>query len=232
MIFKAGWQLILAGTKTEVRVPQTDGMVLHANPKRVSVGSRTKWQVGKTYAVQPGGGKKSVGRILLLEIDQGFLEDMKLEDAHAEGFETLEAYCDGWKKRYGNYDAKQVVFILSFERVPTPSETATAVRHKNEQALRNLASAEFEKLTSVGHELSEWQPDGKLQLRNECLRCEGYVTVSVGDVHVSAHVPPMSPNVCLADYPEALEKVREDWGNRLAQAYELILGAYWRSKDK
>ena len=45
-----------------------------------------KWQVGRTYAVQPGRGKKAVGRIKLLVIREESLQDINGADAIAEGW--------------------------------------------------------------------------------------------------------------------------------------------------
>ena len=98
------------------------------------------------------------------------------------------------------------------------------------QTLQKLAATEYLKLTEVGHELGEWVPDGELQLRNDCKRCQGYVTVSVGDVNAIAYVPLMNPDLCLADNPEQMAATNEEWGSRLGKAYDLILRAYWSGK--
>ena len=45
-----------------------------------------KWQVGRTYAVQPGRGKKAVGRIKLLAIREERLQEINGADAIAEGW--------------------------------------------------------------------------------------------------------------------------------------------------
>lgn len=44
-----------------------------------------KWVVGRTYAVQPGRGKKAVGRIRLLAIREEALRDITWRDVKAEG---------------------------------------------------------------------------------------------------------------------------------------------------
>ena len=50
-----------------------------------------KWQVGQTYAVQPGRGKKAVGRIKLLAIREEALRDTTPNDARAEGVPSPES---------------------------------------------------------------------------------------------------------------------------------------------
>ena len=47
----------------------------------------TKWQVGKTYAIQPGRGKKAVGRIRITDIRRECVQDISEDDARAEGIE-------------------------------------------------------------------------------------------------------------------------------------------------
>ena len=45
-----------------------------------------KWQVGRTYAVQPGRGKKAVGRFKLLTIREERVQDISAGDVAAEGW--------------------------------------------------------------------------------------------------------------------------------------------------
>ena len=57
---------------------------------------RIRWQEGKTYAVQPGRGQKSIGRIRLLEIRRERLQEISLEDIKAEGITTPEEFARIW----------------------------------------------------------------------------------------------------------------------------------------
>lgn len=57
---------------------------------------RTRFEVGKTYAVQPGRGQKSIGRIRLLEIRRERLQEISLEDIEAEGITTPEEFARIW----------------------------------------------------------------------------------------------------------------------------------------
>jgi len=44
-----------------------------------------KWEVGRTYAVQPGRGKKAVGRIRITKIRREKLQAIRVPDILAEG---------------------------------------------------------------------------------------------------------------------------------------------------
>lgn len=75
---------ILAGNKTMTRRP--------VKPRSQSFGGVTvrartcAYQVGKTYAVQPGRGKKQVARIRVLAVRRERWIDISVGDARAEGF--------------------------------------------------------------------------------------------------------------------------------------------------
>lgn len=45
-----------------------------------------RWTVGKTYAVQPGRGQKSIARIHILSIQRQDVRQISFEDSRAEGF--------------------------------------------------------------------------------------------------------------------------------------------------
>lgn len=103
MIFRQ-WQQVFEGTKTQTRrLVKTgeqcrDGITVSKHwisqftfmpPAGADLLCWTfrnpKWQVGRTYTVQPGRGEKSVGRILVTEIRRERVQDISREDAFAEG---------------------------------------------------------------------------------------------------------------------------------------------------
>lgn len=104
------WQQVLDGRQTELRVVVKPGevelvkplandrvffkhnqmFIAHpANETReitaVEMNGRRKWTVGATYTVQPGRGKRAVGRIRILEIRQERLQAISEDSVVAEG---------------------------------------------------------------------------------------------------------------------------------------------------
>lgn len=89
------------------------GLVHHNN--------RTHWRVGNTYAVQPGRGKKSVGRIRLTTIRLERFCDISQADAIAEGFTDPAGFFAKIRELYGDgFDLSQPCWCLSFQLI-TPT---------------------------------------------------------------------------------------------------------------
>jgi hypothetical protein len=55
---------------------------------------RAKWQIARTYAVQPGRGKPAIGRIEITAIRRERLQAISAYDAEMEGIEVSHYYCD------------------------------------------------------------------------------------------------------------------------------------------
>lgn len=86
MIFAHTIDKVLCEHKSQTRrlVKPNENLIVQNGVCRVVTDTRTVYQVGKTYAVQPGRGKKSVGRILITNIRReqvDFIDDL---DALAE----------------------------------------------------------------------------------------------------------------------------------------------------
>ena len=146
MIFKPdSIALIEQGIKTQTRRPVKDseigwhpGYPTDAPTSEVRFGThdRIKWQVGRTYAVCPGRGKPSVGRIKLLAIRREPVNAIMDDDARAEGL-VLDATGNGyrygdmelqggtagqaylwlWSTLYHRSDLTELCWVLSFELV-------------------------------------------------------------------------------------------------------------------
>ena len=90
---------ILTGKKTQTRRLVKDQEWF--SPVTLSVYTdramgRLKWQVGRTYAVQPGRGKPQVARIRILRIWREDVRRIKLGDISAEGFSWFGEFWQVW----------------------------------------------------------------------------------------------------------------------------------------
>jgi hypothetical protein len=135
MIFgKRSIEGILSGKKTQTRrlVGDTSYITRDGTGEITRVihdkGRRVKWQVGKTYAVQPGRGKKQVARIRVLKIRREDVRYISQSDVIAEGFSCEHEFWATWKalndpglQLEGNLfrrpDHLYDVWVLNFELV-------------------------------------------------------------------------------------------------------------------
>lgn len=129
MIFSETLPQVLDGTKTQTRRPrkESDKIVMigicespnTVYASRVIRGGRLLWEVGRTYAVQPGRSKHSVGRIKITRIRSTLLQMINKEDAIAEGFEDTYGFYETWMKLYPRDRARYStpIYALDFELV-------------------------------------------------------------------------------------------------------------------
>ena len=96
---------VMSGEKTVTRRP-------------VKGEAACRYQVGRTYAVQPGRGKKSIGRIAISSVHKEPLGNATRE-ARAEGFHDFDAFRNYWAGLYGNFNPDQAVWRIAFELVET-----------------------------------------------------------------------------------------------------------------
>jgi hypothetical protein len=146
MIFQYTWEKVLRDEKTQTRRIVKPGETLwcrNDGADYVADGNgRKKWQVGRTYAVQPGRGKSAVGRIKLTAIRKERVQDITEADAIAEGclppiplepidwreepgsFVTIKGrFFALWDSIHSGPDgwiANPSVWVLEFERVKEP----------------------------------------------------------------------------------------------------------------
>lgn len=103
-------QAILDGRKTETR-----------RPARFENGTewvRPPYKPGRTYAVQPGRGKKAIGRIRIVGVRwERFFEGLDEAAAHREGFESVREFISTWLDIYGRGNWLDPVNVITFELV-------------------------------------------------------------------------------------------------------------------
>jgi hypothetical protein len=103
VIFSGGLhELVLDGRKTVTRRPVREGVPC-------------QYVEGRDYAVQPGRGKFSQGRIRVLLVSREPVGDVDDDDARAEGFEDAEQFFEKWEQLYGaGFDPMQPVWRIEF----------------------------------------------------------------------------------------------------------------------
>lgn len=125
MIFQHTWEKVLSGEKTQTRrivkpgdgfttplamevIGRNPGRVIHTVPSyhnpganfkniySVMNGKRIVYEVGNTYAVQPGRTQKAVARIRILDIRREDVRSISWEDTQSEGFTNKVMFFNTW----------------------------------------------------------------------------------------------------------------------------------------
>lgn len=115
MIFKRELiEKILAGEKTVTRRP-----VRYGNPTRPLSPYPCRYKVGRTYAIQPGRGKKAVGRIRILSVELQPLSRISGRgEAQREGFAHAVDFLSYWAQLYNKRPGPwEMVHRIEFELV-------------------------------------------------------------------------------------------------------------------
>lgn len=103
-------EAIRAGRKTETRRP-------------VKPDQPCRYVVGRTYAVQPGRGKRGVCRIRVIDVRRERVDQIDGPAAHREGFDSRIAFLDYWRGLYGDdADLSQPVWAVRFAPVSGDGE--------------------------------------------------------------------------------------------------------------
>lgn len=92
--------------------------------RQMSPNPRSPWSqdgcslvVGQTYAVTPGRGKHSIGRVKILRIDDVRLGDITEDEAIAEGFATVDLFEAAWMNINKGWNPDERVWRIEFEVV-------------------------------------------------------------------------------------------------------------------
>jgi len=136
MIFQHTHEMVLTGRKTQTRRIKKKGE--HFEDGRVftfdicsfkavdgagQVGlfnghkERTRWEVGKTYAVQPARGQPAIGRIRITGIREQDVREISDADVRAEGFASKANFLETWTQMH---DRLAHVRLLEYQRLGLP----------------------------------------------------------------------------------------------------------------
>lgn len=131
MIFQHTIDKLLSGEKTQTRrlASWRDGHHGKATRMDLTILSAKNWEVGKTYAVQPGRGKKAVGRIRITRIEYQDVRDISYPDVQSEGFSSRVEF---WQTWCGMHDKSALPFapFESYEAVREYLMTRPADRYQ------------------------------------------------------------------------------------------------------
>ncbi|MDL1922589.1 hypothetical protein FBQ95_08255 [Chloroflexi bacterium CFX3] len=116
MIFAHTLNLVLSERKSQTRRLVKAGETITPDQQCIYItGKRNIYQVNKTYAVQPGRGKKAVARIRITGLRRERLEKISRKDARAEGFASRKAFFEAWRSIHGaQADLTVEVWVISF----------------------------------------------------------------------------------------------------------------------
>jgi hypothetical protein len=121
MIFQYTWPQVVLRHKTATRrVISPTEVAIRTRYNKVSTvkqNGRTKWQVGATYAVQPGRGQSQIARIRLTRITRQQLSRITNAQARAEGFADRQAFLKTWQTIHGPDRIDRTVWVIEFELV-------------------------------------------------------------------------------------------------------------------
>ncbi len=119
MIFQYTLPHIIDGRKTQTRrikgINDTAIRDKSGDIISVQVNGRTKWQVGKTYAIQPGRTLPAIGRIRITQIREEAVQNINQEDAIAEGYDSRETFFAVWRDVHGERAMDVEIWAISFE---------------------------------------------------------------------------------------------------------------------
>jgi hypothetical protein len=116
MLFQNAWKSVLDGSKTQTRRPaqssdqavlDEDGNIIKVTRTGENGPPKVLFEVGQSYAVQPGPAKKTVGRIKITAIRRERLQDISQADALQEQPVTppdatlaLQTFKTAWDKSH------------------------------------------------------------------------------------------------------------------------------------
>jgi hypothetical protein len=103
-------EAVMLGKKTETR------RRLSNNPSSPWWREKCGLKMGRHYAVQPGRGKKQIGRALIVHVSTGLLGHVDNLAARREGCAGRREFVALWEDLHGAFDPEEVVWVVWLER--------------------------------------------------------------------------------------------------------------------
>lgn len=149
--------------------------------RRIADGPVCRYEVGKSYAVQPGRGKKAVCRITVTDVHLERLGAISLKDARREGFRTTGEFFDYWRGLHRTVNESLPVWVISFvlgdhsetdrfldrrvHRTYTTRPPEAVVDNSVEGAVRALSASELRQLAGANRRRFEREHRDELRRR-------------------------------------------------------------------
>lgn len=107
---------VMSGEKTVTRRAMSD------NPRSPWWRDGCSLKVGRDYAVCPGRGKDSIGRVRIVSVSRSFMHELTDDEVRREGFASRAEFERLWLAMHGRGSYLDVVWRVEFEIVPPVSE--------------------------------------------------------------------------------------------------------------
>lgn len=143
MIFQYTLDQILNSTKTQTRriIKPNETPVRGQYNRIICVysNSKVKWEIGRTYSVQPGRGQSQVARFEITRIRSEKITRITTKDAILEGFSSRSEFLSAWKTIHGPNSLTHRVWVIEF-RVITQPNSKKHISQKHIQPVPAYAS--------------------------------------------------------------------------------------------
>jgi hypothetical protein len=102
---------VMAGEKTVTRRLCSD------NQRSPWWREECAYKVGQVFTVNPGRGKRNIGKARVTNVRREFLVDISNHEAREEGFENVPDFMAAWKRINGTVEGNVRVWRVAFEVV-------------------------------------------------------------------------------------------------------------------
>lgn len=135
-------------TPQQERLVMRGGKTQHRLPMRRDE-ARCRFQLGQSYAVQPGRGRAARGRVLVTDVRAELAGDVTFDAARAEGFRTRDEWRCAWVRRHdARWCAQLSAYSAEGDLVAEPGDEVLLERFAERHADRPVWAITFRVDTS------------------------------------------------------------------------------------